>query len=123
MRPVNPEKDNRYRVSKSVSIYVAFSNIYSGETENLHFSIVDSCERVVFGIKGKEGEYIRFQNNAYKLYPPESLIEIINRAKNSELNLVHYSGVSSASHPSSLKNLSPAHFCILGASEGHFFRF
>lgn len=122
MKKISPKSDKRDRVTQSVTLYVACSNIHNPNGDSPYIDIVDSCERAVFGVKGCEGDYVRYKNNAYKLYSAKSFKRILRRAKNGEVKLKHHNGVSS-DFPVSLERLAPAHYCVLEKSPGHFHRF
>jgi hypothetical protein len=87
MKRIEPKSDKRDRVTKSVTLYVAYSNIHNPDGAPPYIDIADSCERTIFGVKGLEGDYVRYHNSAYKLYSAKSFKRILNRAKNGEVRL------------------------------------
>jgi hypothetical protein len=112
-----PKKDSRGRITKSVSLYVAYSNVHFADGESPYFEIVDSCERAIFKIKGgDENWYVRYDNYAYRLYTPKSFRKIVKRAKASELSFKSYTGHD-------VGEVTPSFYCILERNKGHFYRF
>jgi hypothetical protein len=119
---IEPQKDMRDRVSESVLLYVVRSNLHHADGRPLYLEILDSCERSVLYLKEHEGKYVRYKNHAYKLYSRKSFKKLLNRARQGDLALKHYEGISSR-RPELLKRIPPAHYCVLESSPGHFFRF
>jgi len=98
--------DARYRVHKSVKLWVVTGRTLSGREI---FGIQEPIQRVVHHIIGY-GKYVQYQNWVHKLHPIEECKEAINRALRGELEI--YSNWHGISYPEYIEEvgLTPAPF-------------
>lgn len=92
---VSPKGDSRLRVTRSERLWV-FNRVWSKDkTSVIGYVAFQSIERSVYGITGKNGEWVRYQNQYHPLHKPQELEIILKESKNLEYgfhnNEVHFS--------------------------------
>lgn len=78
---VRPEGDRRYRVNKSIKLWVMNRSWEEGEEEGAVIGIVDQIERVVYEVEGRQGLYVTYQNELYEVQDKFKLARLLTHAR------------------------------------------
>ena len=82
-----PKGDSRLRVGRSERLWV-FNRVWSNDkTSVIGYVAVHSIERSVYGIRGRNGEWVRYQNQYHPLHKPQELEIILKDSKNLEYGI------------------------------------
>lgn len=80
----SPKGDSRLRVTRSERLWV-FNRVWSKDkAQVIGYVAVESVERSVYGIIGKKGEWVRYQNQYHPLHKPQELEVILKESNNLE---------------------------------------
>lgn len=80
-----PKGDNRYRVHQSIKLWVMNRPWQGDPEEGSTVGIVDQVERVIRIIEGAPGEYVRYQNEFYRIHSKLDFERLVRRAKKGEI--------------------------------------
>lgn len=76
-----PKQDGRWRVSRSVSLWVLTRRLFSDRRTLESFGVLESVERTVYKLDGKTGEWVRYGNFYHPLHSTEEFSILLSRAK------------------------------------------
>ena len=99
-----PSKDSRDRVSVSTLLWVC--SVREENEKWVNVEIVEGCERTVYSLDEREGEYVRYENSWHLLRSAEEFKQLIDKAKNKELYLFSNELVVSVSDMPTLDKVS-----------------
>lgn len=109
-----------------VKLLVLSTNFHHQEGKPLFVRLVHECIRSPFKIKSKEELYVRYDNQAYLLYSPESTTRLIKKIRITLLETVSRAGQSRGEDVSLallIGNYTKHFHCVLERSPGHFYSF
>ena len=108
-----------------VRLLVLRTNFHHQDGRPLFAHLEKVCERSPFQIKGKEDQHVRYNNEAYMLYSPESTCRLIEKVRVTvltTLNSMAKSGEGDVSLALIAQDFSEYFHCVLERSPGHFHR-
>lgn len=78
---VTPKKDGRWRTSRSERLWV-MSRGWSKDNKRIVIcGAVESIERSVYRIEGRDGEWVRYDNHFHPLHSAQEFSELLAKAK------------------------------------------
>ena len=105
MIPIIPESDGRYRVHTSTLLWVC--EVERDENDNCAtVEILKGCERTIYRLEGKEGDYVQYNNNWYILNSADMFENMVIQAKKEEIYLFSNELVVSPAFPETFKQLA-----------------
>lgn len=82
---VRPNGDQRYRVNKSIKLWVMSRSWEEGREKGAVIGIVDQIERVVRRVDGRHGLYVTYQNDLYEIQDKFKLARLLTQARRGEV--------------------------------------
>lgn len=79
-----PKQDGRWRVSRSVSLWVLTRRLSPDRCTLDSFGVMESVERTVYKLDGKTGEWVRYGNFYHPLHSTEEFSILLARAKSED---------------------------------------
>lgn len=83
-KSVAPRGDNRLRDRSSKKLWV-INRIWSADKKTVvGYGVVQSIERTICSLKGRQGKWVRYDSCYHPLHSPEELQKLLNVAKRLE---------------------------------------
>ncbi|WP_237673992.1 hypothetical protein [Vreelandella profundi] len=110
MNKLEPRIDNFHRTTKSTKLWVVKIKNLNGKTL---YHVVDGIERSVCTVRGREGEFIRYEHWIFPLHSQKGFKRIIRKVKNGKAFMWHFMGPGHE-NPESLDTIKRLPFIIEG---------
>jgi hypothetical protein len=78
---IKPNGDNRTRVYGSERLWVISRSYTKDKSKVTACGAIESIERVVLGLDGKAGKFVRYEHNYHRLHSPEEFSELLDGAR------------------------------------------
>lgn len=82
---VSPKQDNRIRSSKTANLWVLKRSCSEDETQVEVCGVIESIQRTIYKIEGKNVSWIRYLDHYYPLHSAKEFSELIEAAKKKKL--------------------------------------